>query len=145
FAPTIPNLQNWDASLNEAYQQLQIYKQDIPKLFYYNQLLVISDGTQARVGTITSDWEQFMPWLTIDGEDFSLLWADELEVLVQGIFDKRRFLDLVKNFILFERNGATIHKKMADYQQFYSVRSPLAHQQHHSHPKERNMCHMIDD
>ena len=130
------------ATLNEAYQQLQAYKKEIPTLFYYNQLLVISDGTQARVGTLTSDWEQFMPWLTIDGEDCSLMWADELEVLIQGIFDKRRFLDLVKNFISFERNGATIHKQMADYQQFYSVRSPLENWQHHSHSKEREMCHM---
>ena len=136
-----PNQADEKATLNEAYQQLQIYKQEIPKLFYYNQLLVISDGTQARVGTLTSDWEQFMPWLTIDGEDCSLMWADELEVLIQGIFDKRRFLDLVKNFISFERHEATIHKKMADYQQFYKVRSPL-HWQHHSHPKERDMCCM---
>jgi type I site-specific restriction-modification system R (restriction) subunit len=70
------------------------------------------------------------------------MWADELEVLIQGIFDKRRFLDLVKNFISFERNGATILKKMGGYQQFYNVRSPLAQWPHYSHAKDREMCCM---
>lgn len=130
------------ASLNEAYLQLQTYKKEIPKLFYYNQLLVISDGIQARVGTLTSGWEQFMHWSTIDGEDFSLRWAAELEVLIQGIFDKRRFLDIVRNFIVFEVDGTTVHNQMANCQQFYGVRSPLAHWQRPSHPKEREMCRL---
>lgn len=130
------------ATLHEAYLQLKTYKKEIPTLFYYNQLLVISDGTKARVGTLTYNREEFVLWPTIDGEDFSLKCATELEVLIQGVFDKRRFLDLVRNFILFEVDGANVHKQMADYQQFYGVRSPLSNWQHHSHPKEREMCRL---
>lgn len=57
-----------DATIQTAFQQLQTYKNDIPSLFTYNDMLVISDGLEARAGTLTSDWSRFMPWRTIDGE-----------------------------------------------------------------------------
>ncbi len=157
-------------------EQIQTYFQQIPKLFFYNTLLVITCGNQARVGTLTSDWQEFLPWRTIDGEAVAVshpfagvppvvgsgirptaLWASygrraggtpvrvdglrgisklplasavernerhpegeefpakgatELEVLIQGIFDKRHFLELIKHLIVFESNGTSISKKL---------------------------------
>ena len=103
---------NEKAAFKAGYQQIQIYKQQIPTLFDYNAFLVICCGNRARVGTLTSELREFLPWHTIDGEDFPLSGSTELEVLVQGIFDKRRFLDLVKHFIVFEETEASISKKL---------------------------------
>ncbi|BAY24202.1 type I site-specific deoxyribonuclease chain R [Calothrix sp. NIES-2100] len=103
---------NEKALLKEAYQRFQIYKQQIPTLFAYNAFVVIACGNRARVGTLTSDWQDFLPWRTIDGEDFPSQGETELEVLIQGIFDKRRFLELVKHFIVFEDNKANISKNL---------------------------------
>lgn len=96
----------------EGYQRIQTYCQQIPKLFDYNTFLVITYGNRARVGTLTSDWQEFLPWRTIDGEDFPAKGATELEVLIQGIFDKRRFLEQVLHLIVFEENGTSISKKL---------------------------------
>ena len=103
---------NKKATLMSAYQQLQIYKQKMPTLFSYNAFLVIACGKQARVGTLTSNWKEFQPWHTIDGEDFPQPGETELEILIQGIFDKRRFLELVKHFTKFEEIGTSINKKL---------------------------------
>lgn len=111
------------ATLMEAYQQLQVYKQKIPTLFSYNAFLVIACGKQARVGTLTSDWKEFQPWHTIDGEDFPIAGETELEILIQGIFDKRRLLELVKHFIKFESTGASINKKLLRHP-FCTIRNP---------------------
>lgn len=111
------------ATLNTAYQQLQTYTKDIPTLFSYNEILVISDGNQARVGTLTSDLKQFIPWHTIDGEDLPIDGISELEVLIQGIFDKRRFLDIIKHFIEFKTNRGTITKKLT-CRPFCTIKSP---------------------
>lgn len=100
------------ATFKEGYQQIQTYLQQIPKLFVYNTFLVITCQNRCRVGTLTSDWQEFLSWHTIDGEDFTALGATELEVLIQGIFDKRRFLELVKHFIVFDSNGISISKKL---------------------------------
>lgn len=100
------------ATLMEAYHRLQTYKQKVPDLFSYNAFLVIATGKRARVGTLTSGWKDFFSWQSIDGEDFSFPGETELDILIQGIFDKRRFLDLVKHFILFEQTGDGINKKL---------------------------------
>ncbi|MEH2298102.1 MAG: type I restriction endonuclease [Nostoc sp.] len=100
------------ATFKEGYQQIQTYSQQIPKLFSYNTFLVITYGNRARIGTLTSDWEEFLPWRTIDGEDFPAKSVTELEVLIQGIFDKRRFFELVKHFVVFESNEIRITKKL---------------------------------
>ncbi|MEH1939780.1 MAG: type I restriction endonuclease [Nostoc sp.] len=99
-------------TFKEGYQRIQTYCQQIPKLFDYNTFLVITYGNQARVGTLTSDWQEFLPWYTIDGEDFSAKGATQLEVLIQGIFDKRRFLEQVLHLIVFEENETSISKKL---------------------------------
>lgn len=102
---------NEKTALKAAKERLEIYVQQIPRLFDYNAFLVICCGNRARVGTLTSDWREFFPWHTIDGEDFPQSGSAELEVLVQGIFDKRRFLDLVKHCIVFEETGVSMNKK----------------------------------
>ena len=109
------------ATIRHAFNQLQTYKSDIPGLFIYNELLVISDGLEARGGTLTSGWDRFMPWRTIDGKEVAPRGSVELEVLLKGVFEKRRFLDLVLNFIAFDDDGATIAKKAAAYHQFHAV------------------------
>lgn len=103
---------NERAIFQAGYRQMQSYFQQIPKLFSYNTLLVITCQNRARVGTLTSDWQEFLPWYTIDGEDFPPKGATELEVLIQGIFDKRRFLEQVLHLIVFEKNGTSISKKL---------------------------------
>ncbi|MDR4509386.1 MAG: type I restriction endonuclease [Candidatus Brocadiaceae bacterium] len=94
------------ATIRHAFNQLQTYKNDIPGLFIYNELLVISDGLKARGGTLTSGWDRFMPWRTIDGKEVAPRGSVELEVLLKGVFEKRRFLDLVLNFVVFDDDGA---------------------------------------
>lgn len=115
-----------EATIQAAYNQLQTYKQDIPSLFNYNELLIISDGIEAKVGTITSGLEWFLPWRTIGGETEAPSTFPELEVLLKGIFDRSRFLDLVHHFILFEVNGANISKKAAAYHQFHAVNEAVS-------------------
>jgi len=110
-----------NATIQTAFQQLQTYKNDIPSLFTYNEMLVISDGLQARAGTLTSDWSRFMPWRTIDGKEIAPKGRPELDVLIKGIFEKRRFLDFIKHFIVFESDGEKVAKKMAAYHQYHAV------------------------
>jgi type I restriction enzyme R subunit len=109
------------ATIHQAYNQFQTYRGDIPTLFGYNELLIISDGLEARMGTLTSGWDRFMPWRTIDGKKIAPKGAVELEVLLKGVFDKRRFLDLILNFVVFEDDGSVIMKKAAAYHQFHAV------------------------
>lgn len=115
-----------NATIRGAFNQLQTYKQDIPSLFPYNEILVISDGLTARIGTLTSDWERFMPWRTIQGDEIATNNTPELEVLIKGIFAKHRFLDLLRHFMLFEVDGDSIIKKMAGYHQFHAVNKAIA-------------------
>ena len=110
-----------NATINGAFKQLQTYKSEIPGLFPYNEILVVSDGVEARAGSLTSDWERFMPWRTIQGDDLAPKGMPELEVLIKGIFEKKRLLDLLLNFILFEVDGSKITKIMAAYHQFHAV------------------------
>lgn len=109
------------ATLRHAFNQLQTYKAEIPDLFTYNEILIISDGLEARAGTLTSGWDRFMPWRTTDGKTIAPRGSVELEVLLKGIFDKRRFLDLVLNFVVFDDDGSVILKKAAAYHQYHAV------------------------
>jgi type I restriction enzyme R subunit len=110
------------ATIWSAYQQLQTYKREIPSLFVYNEALVISDGLEARIGTLTADRDRFMPWRTITGEGLAPPETPQLEVLVKGVFERKRFLQLLRDFIVFEdEGGGKLAKKMAGYHQFYAV------------------------
>ena len=110
-----------NATLDGAYNQLQTYKKQIPALFRTNGLLVTSDGIGARVGSLTADKERFMRWRTIDGsveEDKSL---PELEVLIRGLFDKARLLQLLKDFVVFASTGNDLIKIVAGYHQYHAA------------------------
>lgn len=117
----LKNMADENATIRDAFHQFQTYKKDIPSLFPYNEVLVISDGIEARVGTLTSGWERFMPWRTIAGDQIEPKGSLELEVLTRGIFEKRRFLDLVRNYVVFEDSGSALTKKVAGYHQVHAV------------------------
>ena len=117
----LKNPRDENATVKGAFNQLQTYKKDIPALFHLNEVMVISDGLDARVGTITADWERFMPWRTIDGFDVAPPHTPQLEVLLKGIFDRERFLDFVRHFVVFDVVGPTIQKKLAGYHQYHAV------------------------
>ncbi len=109
------------ATLNKAYQQLQTYQAQIPSLFHFNEILMISDGMEARAGTLTSDYQRFMPWKTISGEKDALLSMLEMEVLLRGMFNKKVLLDLIHHFIVYDDAETTIKKKLAAYHQYHAV------------------------
>ncbi len=112
-----------DAYIWAAFRQIQTYKEQIPSFFTYTAVAVISDGLEARIGTISADTERFMPWRTVEGETVAPTSVTQLEVLLRGVFEKRRFLNLVRHFIVFEDEGAgIITKKVAGYHQFHAVR-----------------------
>ena len=111
-----------DATIRTAWNQLQTYKSELPTLFAMNAALVVSDGNEARVGTLTGGWEWFKPWRTVTGEVLADSHMTELQVMLQGVFEPRRFLALVRDFIVFEDDGGALAKKMAGYHQFHAVR-----------------------
>ncbi|MBI3853942.1 MAG: type I restriction endonuclease subunit R [Verrucomicrobia bacterium] len=121
----LKNAADEQADIWAAFNQLQTYKQQIPSLFIHNAVLIISDGIEARIGTISADKERFMPWRTIEGETVAPASMPQLEVLLRGVFDKRRFLDLVRHFIVFEDDGKDVIKKLAGYHQFHAVRTAV--------------------
>lgn len=121
----LKNAADENATIKGAFNQLQTYKNDIPCLFPYNEILVISDGTYARVGTLTADWERFMPWRSIDGEDIIPKGQAELETIIKGIFNKITILDILQYFIVFETNEDTIIKKIAGYHQYHAVNKAI--------------------
>jgi type I site-specific restriction-modification system R (restriction) subunit len=116
-----------DKWLAAAYNQIQTYKEEIPSLMHYNEVTVISDGLEARIGSLTANQEWFKVWRTIEGEFDASKMALELETLVRGVFEKRRFLDLIRNFIVFEDDPDTgaVHKLMAGYHQFHAVKAAV--------------------
>ncbi|WP_120995948.1 type I restriction endonuclease subunit R [Stutzerimonas urumqiensis] len=121
----LKNPADLNADLYKAFNQLQTYKEQIPDLFHYNEILVVSDGSEARMGSLSADYERFMRWRTIDGEQVDPLGAfNELETLVRGVLAPERLLDYLRFFVLFEEDGALV-KKIAGYHQFHAVRSAI--------------------
>ncbi len=111
-----------NATIWSAYQQLQTYQAQIPALFASNAALLVSDGVQARIGALCAGKEWFKPWRTITGREDAAAKLAELQVVLEGVFEKRRFLNLVRHFIVFEdEGGGKIIKKMAGYHQFHAV------------------------
>jgi type I restriction enzyme R subunit len=114
-------------TLWSAYQQLGTYQAELPTLFAYNAVLAISDGVEARVGTLGAGREWFKPWRTIHGEALAPGFLPELQVVLEGLFDPRRFLDLLGHFLVFEDDGGDrLVKKMAGYHQFHAVQVAVA-------------------
>lgn len=123
----LKNAVDEDTDIWAAYRQLQTYKAEIPSLLQYNAALVVSDGLQARMGSVTANQEWFKVWRTILGEGDAPKTALELEVLVRGVFDRQRFLDLLQHFIVFEEDSdtGTLHKIIAGYHQFHAVNAAV--------------------
>ena len=119
----LKNAASEEATIWTAFQQLQTYKAEVPTLFAANAVLVVSDGVAARAGTLTAGREWFKPWRTISGEGLADAHTPELQVVIEGLLAPRRFLALVRDFIVFEDDdGGHIAKKMAGYHQFHAVR-----------------------
>ena len=113
------------ATLTGAYNQLQTYKHQIPALFRTNALLATSDGLTARVGSLSADLERFMPWRTTDGRQIEPKGTPELDVLIEGVFDRRRLLDMLRHFTVFGELGGTLVKIIAGYHQFHAVQKAV--------------------
>ncbi|MDD4978734.1 MAG: type I restriction endonuclease subunit R [Gallionella sp.] len=114
-----------NADIWKAYDQIQTYKEQISDVFLYNQILVISDGSEARLGSLSSDAERFMQWRTIDGATLDPLGQfNELETLIHGVLAQAYLLDYLRYFVLFEDDG-TLVKKIAGYHQFHAVRAAI--------------------
>ncbi len=123
----LKNAADENATIRSAFQQCQTYKAELPALFAFNALLVVSDGVEARIGTLTAGREWFKPWRTVSGEELADPHLPELQVMTAGVFDKRRFLDLIGHFIVFEdEGGGRLAKKMAGYHQFHAVNVAVA-------------------
>lgn len=118
--PADENADVWD-----AYNQLQTYKEEISDLFVFNEALVISDGINARLGSLTANKERFLPWRTIKNENDKPLLEYQLEKVVRGFFDRELLLDYLRYFILFEQDGDKLIKKIAGYHQFHAVREAV--------------------
>lgn len=110
-----------NVGITEGYNQLQTYKKYIPSLFIYNSFMITSDGVNARVGTLTSNEEWFVIWRTIDGEEIESLARPQSEVLIKGMLEKRRFLDIIRHFVLFQSDGGETNKILTGYHQYHAT------------------------
>jgi type I restriction enzyme R subunit len=116
-----------NADIWKAYDQIQTYKEQVPDVFQYNEVLVVSDGSEARLGSLSANAERFMQWRMIDGVNLDPLGEfNELETLVRGALAPTHLLDYLRHFVLFEDDGALV-KKIAGYHQFHAVRSAIEH------------------
>ena len=123
----LKNPADLNADIWKAYDQIQTYKDQIADVFAYNELLVVSDGTEARMGSLSANAERFMQWRTIDGVALDPLGKfQELETLVRGVLAPALLLDYLRYFVLFEDDG-TLVKKVAGYHQFHAVRAAIEH------------------
>ena len=121
----LKNPADLNADIWKAYDQIQTYKAQVADVFTYNELLVISDGTEARMGSLSANAERFMQWRTIDGVELDPLGKfQELETLVRGVLAPAYLLDYLRFFVLFEDDG-TLVKKVAGYHQFHAVRAAV--------------------
>ena len=123
----LKSLADEGATIDLAFNQLQTYRAELPSLFRFNELLVISDGQKARLGSLTAGIEWFKPWPTVESEQ-PVKGILELETLVRGVFDRSRFLSLVRDFVLFEDDpdSDTVTKILAGYHQFHATHKAIA-------------------
>ncbi|MBR7747764.1 type I restriction endonuclease subunit R [Undibacterium sp. BYS107W] len=121
----LKNPADQNADIWQAFQQIQTYKDEIPELFVFNEAVVVSDGIVARVGSLTSNKERFLPWRTVANENDKPKFEYQLETLVKGFFKPELYLDYIRFFILYEQDGDTTIKKIAGYHQFHAVREAV--------------------
>ena len=122
-----PSREETDAS--EAYRQLRNYMQEIPSMFVYNAICVMSDQLTSKAGTITSGEDRFMEWKTKDGNYENTQYA-QFDTFFEGIFQKERLLDIIKNFICFSNEGINTYKILAGYHQYFAVRKAVESTKH---------------
>lgn len=118
-----PSREETDAS--DAYRQLRNYMYEIPSMFIYNEVCVMSDMTTSKAGTITSGEDRFMEWKTTDGSYENTQYA-AFDTFFEGLFEKNRFLDILKNFICFNVDGEKTFKVLAAYHQYFAVKKAVA-------------------
>ena len=118
-----PSREETDAS--DAYRQLRNYMYEIPSMFIYNEVCVMSDMTTSKAGTITSGEDRFMEWKTTDGSYENTQYA-AFDTFFEGLFEKNRFLDILKNFICFNVDGEKTFKVLAAYHQYFAVKKAIA-------------------
>jgi type I restriction enzyme R subunit len=124
-----------NTTIKSAYQQLDTYKYTIPSLFTYNALLVISDGLEAKAGSLSADFSRFMAWKSVDGLSEASHLVSQLEILINGLLNKTTLLDLVRHFVVFEKSrkedpqtgiiSISTVKKIAAYHQYYAVNAAI--------------------
>ena len=122
-----PSREETDAS--EAYRQLRNYMQEIPSMFIYNSICVMSDHLTSKAGTITSGEDRFMEWKTKDGNYENTQYA-QFDTFFEGMFQKERLLDIIKNFICFSNEGINSFKILAGYHQYFAVRKAIESTKH---------------
>ena len=122
----LKNPSDENATIWAAWRQFQTYKAEIPSLFAYNAVLMISDGVDARIGALTAGREWFKSWRTISGETLADPQMTQLQVMLEGVCEPKRFLSLVRDFIVFEDDGGVLTKKIAGYHQFHAVEAAVA-------------------
>ena len=118
-----------ETDVSEAYRQLRNYMQEIPSMFIYNAICVMSDQLTSKAGTITSGEDRFMEWKTKDGNYENTQYA-QFDTFFEGIFQKERLLDIIKNFICFSNEGTSIFKILAGYHQYFAVRKAIESTKH---------------
>ena len=121
----LKNASNEDVGIVEGFNQLQTYKTDIPTIFNYNAFLITSDGINAKVGTISSDFDRFMFWRTIDGNGEASSSTPQLKVMLQGMMDKKRILDIITKYTFFSHEEDKSFKILAGYHQYFAVKKAL--------------------
>ncbi|MFP1630552.1 type I restriction endonuclease subunit R [Zhengella sp. ZM62] len=114
-----------NATLSAAFNQIETYKRDIPSLFRTNAVLATSDGIKARIGSLTAQEERYMPWRTVEGDDYAPPGTPELDTLLQGVFERRRFLKLIRDFTVFGDRGDGPFKIIAGYHQFHGAQKAI--------------------
>ena len=113
-----------EVDIQNAYNQIKNYQLDVPKLFYYNAFNVITDGVNARIGTITSNFSRYMTWKSKDGEKPTKD-VNQLETLLEGVLKKERLLDIITNFIVFQTKDDKTNKIIAGYHQYFAVKKSI--------------------
>jgi type I restriction enzyme R subunit len=121
----LKNPVNEETTIEDGYKQIKTYQSTIESLFYYNSFNVISDGINTKVGTVTSNYDRYMSWRTIDGVTLSKTSDLSIETLVLGMYSKERILDIISNFIIFVDNGTDVFKILSAYHQYHAVNKAL--------------------
>lgn len=121
----LKNIADEQVGIADGFRQLQTYKKDIPSLFYYNAFMITSDGIHAKVGTITSDLDRFMFWRTVDGNREASAGISQLQVMLYGMMNKKRFLDIISRYSFFAHGEEQSIKILPGYHQFFAVNKAL--------------------